>query len=113
MTVADLRDQVATPQRPHPYARLVLFGTAGQVADRMEEWVARTGIDGFNLMPCPPTAGLADLCDVLVPELQRRGLRPTAYEPGAATLRERYLGPGARYQRAGAPVPLPTTRSSP
>ena len=113
MTVADLRDQVATPQRPHPYARLVLFGTAGQVADRMEEWVARTGIDGFNLMPCPPTAGLADLCDVLVPELQRRGLRPSAYEPGAATLRERYLGPGARYQRAGAPVPLPTTRSSP
>ncbi len=108
MTVADLREVVAVPQRPHPYTRLVLFGTADQVADRMEQWIERTGIDGFNLMPCPPTLGLADLCDVLVPELRRRGLLRTAYEPAGATLRERYLGPGARYERAPAPT---TTRS--
>jgi long-chain alkane monooxygenase len=104
MTVADLREVVAVPQRPHAYARLVLFGTAAQVADRMAEWVERTGIDGFNLMPCPPTRGLADLCDLLVPELQRRGLHRKAYEPAGLTLRERCLGAGnCRYQRSGRP----------
>jgi alkanesulfonate monooxygenase SsuD/methylene tetrahydromethanopterin reductase-like flavin-dependent oxidoreductase (luciferase family) len=103
LTVGDLRDFVAVPQRPHPYARLVLFGTAEQVADRMEEWLDRTGIDGFNLMPCPPTAGTAALCELLVPELQRRGLFRKAYEPAEATLRERYFGAGRpRYARARA-----------
>jgi len=98
LTVADLRDFVAVPQRPHSYARLMLFGTPGQVADRMEEWLERTGIDGFNLMPCPPSRGLADLCDLLVPELQHRGLVRKAYEPMEPTLRERYFGAGhARY----------------
>jgi long-chain alkane monooxygenase len=101
MTVADLREHVATPQRPHPYARLMLFGTPAEVADRMAEWIERTGIDGFNLMPCPPTAGLADLCELLVPELQRRGLLRKTYDPAEPTLRERYLGAGnARYARA-------------
>jgi FMN-dependent oxidoreductase (nitrilotriacetate monooxygenase family) len=100
LTVADLRDFVAVPQRPHPYARLMLFGTPDQVADRMEEWIERTGIDGFNLMPCPPTRGLTDLCDLLIPELQHRGLMRKAYEPLERTLRERYLGAGhVRYQR--------------
>jgi FMN-dependent oxidoreductase (nitrilotriacetate monooxygenase family) len=100
LTVADLRDVVAAPRRPHGYAPLVLFGTAAQVADRMEEWIDRVGVDGFNLMPCPPNAGIDDLCDLLVPELQRRGLFRKAYDPAERTLRERYLGAGhARYDR--------------
>lgn len=101
MTVADLRDIVAMPRRPHRYSRLVLFGTPAEVADRMEEWIARTGVDGFNLMPCPPTSGIDDLCELLVPELQRRGLFRKAYDPSERTLRERYFGPSAgRYNRA-------------
>jgi FMN-dependent oxidoreductase (nitrilotriacetate monooxygenase family) len=102
LTIGDLRDYVAVPQRPHRYARLMLFGTPEQVADRMQEWIDRTGIDGFNLMPCPPSAGLADLCELLMPELQRRGLVRTEYDPAELTLRERYLGAGrSRYQRGG------------
>jgi long-chain alkane monooxygenase len=101
MTVADLRDIVAVPRRPHRYSRLVLFGTPAEVADRMEEWMARTGVDGFNLMPCPPTSGIDDLCDLLVPELQRRELFRKAYDPAEHTLRERYFGrSAARYNRA-------------
>lgn len=101
MTVGDLIEQVATPQRPHPYTRLMLFGTAAQVADRMQEWIERTGIDGFNLMPCPPTQGLRDVCELLVPELQRRGLLRKAYSADQPTLRERLFGSGAsRYQAA-------------
>lgn len=100
LTVGRLRDFVAVPQRPHPYARLMLFGSPEQVADRMEEWLERTGIDGFNLMPCPPTRGTADLCQLLVPELQRRGLFRKAYDPAEQTLRQRYFGPAqARYRR--------------
>lgn len=103
LTVADLREHIATPRRPHEHARMVLFGTPAQVADRMEMWIDRTGIDGFNLMPCPPTAGTRDLCEQLVPELQRRGLFRTEYDPAESTLRERYLGPGAdRYVRPDA-----------
>jgi alkanesulfonate monooxygenase SsuD/methylene tetrahydromethanopterin reductase-like flavin-dependent oxidoreductase (luciferase family) len=100
MTVADLRDFVAVPRRPHPYARLMLFGTPAEVADRMVEWMDRTGVDGFNLMPCPATQGLADFCELLVPELRRRGLLRTSYDPAEQTLRERYFGAGqTRYQR--------------
>jgi FMN-dependent oxidoreductase (nitrilotriacetate monooxygenase family) len=103
VTVGDLRDYVAVPQRPHPYARLMLFGTPEQVANRMEEWMERTGVDGFNLMPCPPTLGIRDLCELLVPELQQRGLLRKAYDPAERTLRERYFGPDqGRYQRAGS-----------
>ena len=58
------------------------------MADRREEWLERTGIDGFNLMPCPPSRGLADRCDLLIPELQHRGLARKAYEPMEPTLRE-------------------------
>jgi len=47
-----------------------------------------------------------DICDLLIPELQRRGLFRTAYDPLESTLRERYFGPGNRTYsdpaRAGA-----------
>jgi FMN-dependent oxidoreductase (nitrilotriacetate monooxygenase family) len=103
LTVGDLRDFVAVPQRPHRYARLMLFGTAADVADRMEEWLARTDIDGFNLTPCPPSSGIDDICQVLVPELRRRGLLRTSYEPAERTLRERYFGAGnSRYMPSEA-----------
>jgi FMN-dependent oxidoreductase (nitrilotriacetate monooxygenase family) len=95
-TVADVRDFVATPRRPHRYDRLKLFGTAEQVADRMEEYLEVAGVDGFNLFPCPPSSGIDDICQLLVPELQRRGLFRKAYDPEERTLRERYYGAGHR-----------------
>lgn len=100
LTVGDLRRHVSTARRPHLRAPLTLIGTPGQVADRLETWLERTGVDGFNLMPCPPTAGLDAYCRLLAPELRRRGLvPPNRVEP--LTLRERYLGAGVRdYQRA-------------
>lgn len=97
-TAADLRQVVATPRRPHRFDRLTLFGTAEEVADQMEKWMELSGIDGFNLFPCPPSSGVRDICELLVPELQRRGMFRTAYDPVERTLRERYFGAGrARY----------------
>lgn len=93
-TVGDVKYLVSRPRRPRREAPATLFGTAEQVADRMAEWVEVAGVDGFNLIPCPPSAGLDDICDLLVPELQRRGVFRTGYEPG--TLRERYFAAGPR-----------------
>jgi long-chain alkane monooxygenase len=101
-TAADVRQLVATPRRPHRFDRLTLFGTAAEVADQMERWLEQSGVDGFNLFPCPPSSGVRDICDLLVPELQRRGLFRTSYDPAERTLRERYFGAGrARYCQPG------------
>jgi alkanesulfonate monooxygenase SsuD/methylene tetrahydromethanopterin reductase-like flavin-dependent oxidoreductase (luciferase family) len=93
-TVGDVRYLVATARRPRRDSPVTLFGTVDEVADRMEEWMTRAGVDGFNLIPCPTTAGIDDICDLLVPELQRRGLFRIAYDPAERTLRERYFGAG-------------------
>jgi len=93
-TVGDLKYLVSQPRRARADAPLTLFGTPEQVADRIEQWLEVAGVDGFNLIPCPPSAGIDDICDLLVPELQRRGLFRRAYPPGQ-TLRERYFGDGA------------------
>jgi hypothetical protein len=52
----------------------------------MEQWVTEKGCDGFNIMPPLFPAGLQDFVDLVIPELQRRGLFRTKYE--GATLRE-------------------------
>lgn len=93
-TVADVRELVATPRRPMRGGRHLLFGTAEQVAAQMERWLTVGGVDGFNLIPCPPSAGISDICHLLIPELQQRGLFRKAYDPAERTLRERYFGAG-------------------
>jgi alkanesulfonate monooxygenase len=61
-------------------------GDPGQVADFMEDWYKSQACDGFMLsMPVQPRS-LRDFVELVVPELQRRGLRPLDY-PGA-TLRD-------------------------
>jgi FMN-dependent oxidoreductase (nitrilotriacetate monooxygenase family) len=102
-TVADAVQVLGTPHRPTP--RTALFGTPERIADRIEDWLERSGIDGFNLSPCPPTAGIDGLVDLLVPELQRRGLFRRVYDDGESTLRERYFGAGQRACVAPAPWP--------
>ncbi|HKS98453.1 MAG TPA: LLM class flavin-dependent oxidoreductase [Rugosimonospora sp.] len=104
-TIGDVKYLVSRPRRPRVDAPVTLFGTVEQVADRMEEWLTVADVDGFNLIPCPPSAGIDDICTLLVPELQRRGLFRTAYDPAERTLRERYFGAGrTRYGAAGSPA---------
>jgi len=64
----------------------VVIGTAGEVADALELWFRAGAADGFNLMPLTFPRGLADIVDLLIPELQRRGLFRKEYE--GKTLRE-------------------------
>lgn len=107
-TIGDLRYFILMGQRPR--RRGGLAGTPSEVADRMEEWMTVAGVDGFNLLPCPPSEGVDDICDLLVPELQRRGLFRTAYDPAERTLRERYFGAGRRHYE-GAPDDQVSSRS--
>ena len=60
----------------------------------MEAWIAETGIDGFNLAYVVTPETFADVSDLLVPELQRRGRYKTEYRPG--TLRDKLFGAGPR-----------------
>jgi N-acetyl-S-(2-succino)cysteine monooxygenase len=61
-------------------------GTPSQVADFMEDWYRGNACDGFILsMPVEPRS-LRDFVELVVPELQRRGLRPPNYR--GRTLRE-------------------------
>ena len=51
-----------------------------QIADRMQEWVEARAADGFNIVPSHLPVALDDFVELVVPELQRRGLFRTAYE---------------------------------
>jgi FMN-dependent oxidoreductase (nitrilotriacetate monooxygenase family) len=64
----------------------VLVGTAAQIADEMEAWFKEGAADGFNICASHLPGGLEDFAELVVPELQRRGLYRTEYE--GATLRE-------------------------
>jgi FMN-dependent oxidoreductase (nitrilotriacetate monooxygenase family) len=60
-------------------------GTAKQVADQMEDWVADQACDGFTILAPLAPRGLRDFVDMVVPELQRRGAFRREYE--STTLR--------------------------
>lgn len=57
-----------------------LIGTAQQIADQLEEWFRKGGADGFNYMPPAIPGSLADFVDLVVPELQRRGIYRSQYQ---------------------------------
>lgn len=71
-----------------------IVGNAAQVADELQSWVEDTGIDGFNITRTVVPESFEDFVDIVVPELQDRGLHKTAYAPG--TLRHKLFGEGNR-----------------
>jgi FMN-dependent oxidoreductase (nitrilotriacetate monooxygenase family) len=77
-----------------------LIGSVTEVADSLQEWFEGSGADGFNVMPAMMPNGLRDFVELVVPELQRRGLFRRAYE--GSTLRD-HLG----LSRPGADKGLP------
>lgn len=68
-----------------------MIGTPQSIADEMEQWLDCGAADGFNLMPPTLPGGIEDFVDLVIPELQRRGLFRTAYS--SSTLRG-HLGLG-------------------
>ncbi|WP_418314280.1 NtaA/DmoA family FMN-dependent monooxygenase [Phyllobacterium zundukense] len=70
----------------------VFVGSYDQIADTLQEWVADTDVDGFNIAYAVTPDSFEDVVGYIVPELQRRGAYATAYKPG--TLREKLFGEG-------------------
>jgi len=68
------------------YGGLQMVGTAAEIADTMQEWLETEASDGFNVMFPTVPAGLDEFVDLVVPELQLRGIFRREYEGG--TLRE-------------------------
>jgi alkanesulfonate monooxygenase SsuD/methylene tetrahydromethanopterin reductase-like flavin-dependent oxidoreductase (luciferase family) len=85
-TVRHLLGQLALGGR---YTTIV--GDPQQVADALQHWMDETDIDGFNLARTVTPESYADFIDLVVPELQNRGVYKTAYAPG--TLRRRHPSP--------------------
>jgi FMN-dependent oxidoreductase (nitrilotriacetate monooxygenase family) len=63
-----------------------VVGTPEQIADQLQSWFENEAADGFNVMPPVQPGSLYDFVELVVPELQSRGLFRTAYE--GRTLRE-------------------------
>jgi len=63
-----------------------VIGDAVDVANTLEEWFTTGAADGFNVMSPLLPLSLNAFVDLVVPELQKRGLYRTSY--GGTTLRE-------------------------
>ncbi|CAM3014355.1 LLM class flavin-dependent oxidoreductase [Pseudomonas plecoglossicida] len=83
----------------------VLVGSAQTVADQLQQWVEETDVDGFNLASVVAPETFTAIVDLLVPELQARGLFKREYAKG--TLRNKLFGQGDRLR---APHPVATLR---
>ena len=64
----------------------VFKGTPTEVADQMEDWYANACCDGFMVQVPVMPLGLSSFVELVIPELQRRGLFRTDY--AGSTLRE-------------------------
>jgi alkanesulfonate monooxygenase SsuD/methylene tetrahydromethanopterin reductase-like flavin-dependent oxidoreductase (luciferase family) len=70
-----------------------VIGSPQQIADEMISWIDETGIDGFNLTRTVMPESFEDFVDLVVPELQNRGVYKEDYA-AAPTLREKLFGAG-------------------
>ncbi|MDH2327216.1 LLM class flavin-dependent oxidoreductase [Cereibacter sp. SYSU M97828] len=80
-TIRQLYQWIATAR-----GHYTIVGSATQIADQLEDWFTLQAADGFNILPPWLPTALDDFVDLVVPELQRRGLFRTRYE--GRTLRE-------------------------
>ncbi len=79
---------------------LMACGSPTTVADLMEGWFRDKAVDGFVLLPPHFPVALDDFVDLVIPELQERGLFRREYE--GKTLRDHLglLKPDNRYSRS-------------
>jgi len=95
LTIRELGQRVAGAR-----GKNVFVGDPKQVADYMQDWFDKRACDGFTVMPPYIPGALDDFCNLVMPELRKRGLVRTEYE--GTTLRE-HLGlprPASRYESA-------------
>ena len=100
MTLRDLYNLTAAAR-----GHWVLCGTPATIADTLEEWFVEGAADGYNVLPAHFPGAFDEFVDLVVPELQRRGLFRREY--AGTTLRDhfglpRIDAPSRREAAAGA-----------
>jgi hypothetical protein len=91
----------------------LFVGSARTVADELEAYAERAGVDGFNIAYHITPGSFLDVAEYLIPELRRRG---RIGEGRGKTLRERLFDadspllpddhPGSRYRREKRIAPI-------
>jgi N-acetyl-S-(2-succino)cysteine monooxygenase len=99
MTLRDLYNLTAAAR-----GHWVVCGTPVTIADTLQEWFESGAADGYNILPPYFPGSFADFVDLVVPELQGRGLFRREYT--GATLRDhlglsRVPAPAQRQQAVG------------
>jgi FMN-dependent oxidoreductase (nitrilotriacetate monooxygenase family) len=84
LSIRQLYERVASAR-----GHWTLVGTPEHIADQLEHWFKTGAADGFNVLAPTLPHGLKDFAELVIPELQRRGLFRTEYT--GRTLRE-HLG---------------------
>ncbi len=84
LTIRQLYEKVATGR-----GHWTVVGTPKTIADQLEHWFTTDAADGYNILAPTLPHGLKDFAELVIPELQRRGLFRTEYT--GSTLRE-HLG---------------------
>ena len=84
LSIRDLYKRVATGR-----GHWTLVGTPESIADQLEHWFTTDAADGFNILSPTLPHGLIDFAELVIPELQRRGLFRKEYT--GKTLRD-HLG---------------------
>jgi N-acetyl-S-(2-succino)cysteine monooxygenase len=74
-TVRELYRQFSGARGSRP-----LIGSPAQIADAMVEWFDCKGADGFIVQPSHLPGGLNDFVELVIPELQKRGVFRKDYE---------------------------------
>jgi alkanesulfonate monooxygenase SsuD/methylene tetrahydromethanopterin reductase-like flavin-dependent oxidoreductase (luciferase family) len=94
-TVVELEEVMEAGRQSIGAGPSAIVGTPAQVCDRLEELHDLTGRRGGFMVTSPDflPGSLTDIVELVVPELQRRGLYRTAYE--GTTLRESFHGSAA------------------
>jgi len=67
-----------------------IVGGPATIADALQSWMAEADVDGFNLSRTVTPECIVDFVDLVVPELQARGVYKTQYRPGP--LRQKLFG---------------------
>jgi len=96
MTKRKLLDRMVLGSRQPP-----IVGDPVQVADALAGWIEGADVDGFILSRTVTPECFEDFVNLVVPELQRRGLYKESYAAG--TLREKLFG-GGRLLPPGHPA---------
>jgi len=75
LTIRQVFQRVASAR-----GHFTVYGTPTIIADHIQEWFENEAADGFNIMPSILPTGLDEFVNLVVPELQRRGIFRHEYE---------------------------------